>query len=156
MPVTTLPRAALAAAAVLAAGCQQGVPSRAPEPRVPAAGAKRYAPITLAEVHGRVPSPRGARVLLPPSKAAGAEHVIAGYCLDATTLDAAVDAIRAQLAAEGWTGIAVLAQDLEPRTLVAAERDGLSTSVEVVQTPEPACDAPDQIAVGVTVYRVRF
>ncbi len=81
--------------------------------------------------------------------------MIAGYCLDAATLGGAVEAIRAQLAAEGWTGVAVLAQDLEPRYLVAARRDGLSTSVEVVQTREPDCDAPDQIAVGVTVYRIR-
>ncbi len=67
MPVTAIARAvAAAAAAVLAAGCQQGVPARPPEPQTPAIGAKRYAPITLAEVGERVPSPRGARVLLPP------------------------------------------------------------------------------------------
>jgi hypothetical protein len=140
----------IAVVAVLAA-CQQGSVTHAP-----AVGAKRYAPIALAEAGPAMLAPRGARLLRAPEHAAGVEHVIAGYCLDPATLDSGLAAIRSQLAVEGWTERAVLTPDPDgARHLVAAERAGLMTSIEVARTAEPACDAPDQIAVGVTVYRVR-
>ena len=139
----------------LVVGCQQGS-AGAPDLHGVAIGAKRYAPITLKNARAAVLVPRGARVLRAPEHATGVEHVIAGYCLDAATLAGGLAAIRSQLAAEGWTERAVMTPDDDgARHLVAAERAGVMTSIEVATTAEPACDAPDQIAVGVTVYRVR-
>jgi hypothetical protein len=152
-PVSVATR--IGATVALLAGCQEGS-ARAPEPGLVAVGAKRYAPIALAEARPAVLAPIGARVLRAPAHAAGAEHVIAGYCLDAATLAGGLAAVRSQLAAEGWTVRTVLTPDPEAtRHLVAAERADLKTSIEVARTAEPACDAPDQVAVGVTVYRVR-
>ena len=142
--------------ALFLAACQEGTAAPHPAKRR-MVGWKTLANISVDEARPYVLGPDGARMLQPPTKRSDREHVIAAYCVDGSTPAATAEKVRTQLMAESWREIAVKTDEDDETgwRVIGATRAGISTSVEVLEAPEQGCNEQGQVAIGVSVYRVR-